>query len=38
MQKFIIRKIISGTSLAIIAMLGMLSGKTTIWASEVETD
>lgn len=38
MQKHIIRKIISGTSLAIIAMLGMLSGKTTIWASEVETD
>ena len=38
MQKHIIRKLISGAALAAIAMLGMQSGRVTIWASELGTD
>ncbi len=38
MQKHIIRKLISGAALAVIAMLGMQSGRVTIWASELGTD
>ena len=38
MEKHIIRKLISGAALAAIAMLGMQSGRVTIWASELGTD
>ena len=38
MQKHIIRKLISGAALAAMAMLGMQSGRVTIWASELGTD
>ena len=38
MEKHIIRKLISGAALAVIAMLGMQSGRDTVWASELETD
>ena len=38
MQKHIIKKLISGAALAVIAMLGMQSGRVTIWASELGTD
>ena len=38
MEKHIIRKLISGAALAVIAMLGMQSGRVTIWASELGTD
>ena len=38
MQKHIIKKLISGAALAAIAMLGMQSGRVTIWASELGAD
>ena len=38
MEKHIIRKLISGAALAVIAMLGIQSGRVTIWASELGTD
>lgn len=38
MEKHIIRKLISGAALAAMAMLGMQSGRVTIWASELGTD